>query len=421
MGEVIDKEVAPFMTNSQTSFIFDEMVVEDEATPMGLGMVDDDILIMLQKKAVKNPGPNVMMTIGRSKRKAKEISVGLNVLVGEAEGGLPLIGSPGLCPAPECREQMANLAALLPALQRTVDEVVASGMAPDYRPDFSKANKKLEEFHYMHARQGFREVNDILGSFEKHMNRFSKEGGRREEEGSRSKHLYDKICATMTELILETGPPPACKNEESDIVYYVGLARNCTALNYLSCPPTVQLQGVSSNTTFLELVTAWVTYVKSETYSPTNLEVVSYDNVMYDLSEEVKVRDLICPGLKKYYFCLNDSPGLRKHYLNVSSLNNNQDQQEEDGRDIDQLLESPLQQLPRIGRQQPTGFKAAALGLRQEPTDFKAAALGLGIPSMPSFSALAPGDELHSRLAEGLALHSWWPAIASHNSPLALM
>ena len=101
MGEVIDKEVAPFMTNSQTSFIFDEMVVEDEATPMGLGMVDDDILIMLQKKAVKNPGPNVMMTIGRSKRKAKEISVGLNVLVGEAEGGLPLIGSPGLCPAPE--------------------------------------------------------------------------------------------------------------------------------------------------------------------------------------------------------------------------------------------------------------------------------------------------------------------------------
>ena len=406
MGEVIDIGVAVFMTKSETSFIFDEMVVEDEATPMGLGMVDDDTLVFLQKNVVKYPGPNVMITIGRSKRKAKEISVGLNVLVGEAEGGLPLIGSPGLCPAPECREQLAILAALLPALQRTVDEMVASGMAPDYRPDFSKANKKLVEFYYVHARQGFKEVNDILSTFEKHMNRFSKEGGRRGEEGSRSQQLWTKISFTMAEFIMDTGPPPACKDEENNIVYYVGLARNCTALNYLSCPPTVHLKGVSSNTTFQELATAWITYVKNETNSP-HLEGVSYDNVRYEFSEGVKVADLVCPGLMKYYFCLDIVPGLRKHYLNVSSSNNNQhnnqDQQEEDDRDINQLLEfiegddGKEQDKKKKRKKKKKGKEAAGLLAEAETVDAEAEAIHTGSEALgglaDSFEANAEGEK----------------------------
>ena len=69
------------------SFMFDEMLVEDKATPMGLGMVDDDTLVMIPRGFM---GPKMKNIIKRTKRKAKEISVGLNVLVGEAEGGLPL-------------------------------------------------------------------------------------------------------------------------------------------------------------------------------------------------------------------------------------------------------------------------------------------------------------------------------------------
>ena len=58
MGEAIDLRVAQMMTKSESSFIFDEMLVEDEATPIGLGMVDDDTMIMMmQKDVIKNPDP----------------------------------------------------------------------------------------------------------------------------------------------------------------------------------------------------------------------------------------------------------------------------------------------------------------------------------------------------------------------------
>ena len=77
--------------------------------------------------------------------------------------------------------------------------------------------------------------------------------------------FYNRIASTVAEFYpaIEV---PACTEEESDAVYYVGPARNCTAINYLSCLPTVQLQGVSSQTTVNELVKAWITYVKSETH-----------------------------------------------------------------------------------------------------------------------------------------------------------
>ena len=367
MGEAIDLRVAQMMTKSESSFIFDEMLVEDEATPIGLGMVDDDTMIMMmQKDVIKNPGPNVMKTIERTKRKAKEISVGLNVLVGGAEGGLPLIGSPGPCSAPKCREQLAKLRAnLLPALTMVTDEMMASGMLPVHRPDFSKVGKKLAEWHYVHAHQGFKEVDDVLRRYAISNQQLflsnSQLGIGNEENAQEMKRiqmLYSKIAATMAELY-KAAEVPACKDEESDIKYYVGLARNCTALNYLFCPPTVQLKGVAKITTLEELIKAWITYVKSETHSldtvsydnvrityvksethSTHLDAVSYDNVGYELTEGVKVGDLVCPGLRKYYFCLNIEPGLRKHFLNLTSVKNNQQvQQEEDDRDINLLLE----------------------------------------------------------------------------------
>ena len=268
MGEAVDIRVAQMMTKSESSFIFDEMLVEDEATPMGLGMVDEDTMIMMQKDVIKNPGPNVMTTIERTKRRDNKILVGLNGLVGKSEGGLPLIGSPALCPAPKCREQLANLTALLPALQMTVDKVMASGMAPDYRPDFSKVKKKLEEWHYVHAHQGFKDVEYILSRYGHFIISLSQLGQEEQaRQTMRRKLLYSKMADTIA-LFYKATEVPVCKEEKSDVEYYVGLARNCTAIKYLSCPPNVWLKGVAKKTTLEELVKAWITYVKSETHSP---------------------------------------------------------------------------------------------------------------------------------------------------------
>ena len=305
------------------SFMFDEMLVEDEATPMGLGMVNDDTLVMIPTVLI---GPKVKNIIKRTKRKAKEISVGLNVLVGEAEGGLPLPGSPALCPAPKCREQLANLrTALLPALHMTADEVVADGMAPDHRPDFSKVKKKLEEGQYLHAHQGFKEVEGIIKRYKQGtmiINNTLLEPCERTNEAMKRELMYLKIAGTMAEFY-KAIEVPDCKAEVSDVVYYVGPPRNCTALNYLSCPPTVQLQGVTSETTVEELVMAWITYAKSDP-SSSCVESVSYDNLtinLKSLTNGTKVESETCPGLRKHYFCLNIA------------------QDQEDDRDIDQLLE----------------------------------------------------------------------------------
>ena len=78
---------------------------------------------MMPRKYIGSNGPNLSTPIGLSKRKVKEISMGLNELVGEFEGGLPLPGSPALCSAPKCREQLANLRTV-PLNMAAVDEVV---------------------------------------------------------------------------------------------------------------------------------------------------------------------------------------------------------------------------------------------------------------------------------------------------------
>ena len=101
----------------QWNIVFDEMYVEDEATPTGLGMVDGDTIGLHYRSYVaKSFSHELEKLFTKTKRTANIISVGLNVVVGESEGGLPL--SQQKLHAPQCEEQLRNLrTALLPALR----------------------------------------------------------------------------------------------------------------------------------------------------------------------------------------------------------------------------------------------------------------------------------------------------------------
>ena len=83
--------------------VFDGMIVEEDATPMGLGMENRDTLGIVPRYNANNlkeideivetfGGLGLLQTIiCRTKREGKQVSVGLNIVMGEEEGGLPLL------------------------------------------------------------------------------------------------------------------------------------------------------------------------------------------------------------------------------------------------------------------------------------------------------------------------------------------
>ena len=83
--------------------VFDGMIVEEDATPMGLGMDNRDTLGIVPRYNAHNMkekdeivetfgGLGLLQTIiNRTKRDEKQVSVGLNIVMGETEGGLPLL------------------------------------------------------------------------------------------------------------------------------------------------------------------------------------------------------------------------------------------------------------------------------------------------------------------------------------------
>jgi len=154
----------------QTSFMWDRMLVEKEATPMGLGMENGETIFILPTRYIKDQKllkeafkPVALKILIRSegmdaKRSSQHVSVGLNVVVGEEEGGLPvLVGYSKL------QEQLANLkTALLPALKMTMEQDMAQGHSLMHRPDFSLIEEKLEAGVYKTGDEGMKDIMKIL-------------------------------------------------------------------------------------------------------------------------------------------------------------------------------------------------------------------------------------------------------------------
>ena len=91
----------------ELELVFDEMLVEEEATPAGLGMLEGDKIGLLSRVKPGGSQQQLVTFFAESKRLANLISIGLNVIVGEEEGGLPV--SRQSQHAPLCEEQLRYL------------------------------------------------------------------------------------------------------------------------------------------------------------------------------------------------------------------------------------------------------------------------------------------------------------------------
>jgi len=325
--------------------VFDGMIVEEDATPMGLGMEDGDIIGIIPRYDMLNieemdeivesfGGLGLLQTIiFRTKRDRNQVSVGLNVVVGEKEGGLPLLKNQDL----KHREELANLkTALLPALELTMEESQPGkgSKLPDSLPDFSSVREKLDAGVYTRASQGLKEVETILDRYER-VAKMGPKAGVSPKEGKARLQLHKSLVQTMNEFhwaingqivtyidakqeAASALAPP--EPDPSGPLVYLGPVRNATPDNFLASLPIVQFQGVSKEDSVEQLVDAWCHYTREQSKDLERPEYVMYNNKRCDLNVCIKDLGMVLEGL---YFSLP---------LSYNAL-------VEDDRDIEQLLE----------------------------------------------------------------------------------
>merc|ERR1712016_574005 len=170
---------------------------------MGVGMEDYDTIGIIPRYDIRNVeetdeivesfgGLGLLQTIiYETQRKNRQVHVGLNVVVGAKEGGLPLLKNQDL----KHREELANLkTALLPALQLTME-----GSSSAHLPDFSSVREKLEAGVYTRASQGLKEVESILDRYGRLAKMASKANGT-SKEGKARLQLHKSLVQTMSEF-----------------------------------------------------------------------------------------------------------------------------------------------------------------------------------------------------------------------------
>ena len=320
--------------------VFDGMIVELDATPMGLGIEEYGVIGLIPRYDIKDVeemdeivesfgGLGLIQTIiNRTRRDPKDgtLSIGLNVVVGEQEGGLPLLKNQEL----KHREELANLkTALLPALEMTMEGSQGLGDIPDFGP----VRKNLEAGVYTRARQGLKDVENILDRYVRLAMIASKTKGT-EKEGKARLQLHKGLVHTMEEFHMAINSsnvtyidakqelaamrdPPESK---SGPLIYLGPARNATPNNFLASLPIVQFKGVGEDSSMEQLIDAWCHYTREQSKEMERPEYVMYNNKRCDLKVRIKDLDMVLDAL---YFSL---PVTYNDIL-------------EDDRDIEQLLD----------------------------------------------------------------------------------
>ena len=341
------------------TLVFDQMVLEDNATLFGIGLADGDKLALTRKieycekeyilnnqishefmeKGTLHVASDEMarrnsvhdMIVALTNRKAQEISVGLNGLIGEPDG-LPIIqGDCHAHPTPEaeqlCHKQLETMkTALLPALGMTITDCKLP--LPQHLPDFAPVMGNLVDNKYNHSHDCMKDINNILERYKKSTfvvaNADIKYGGvDGKEEGSRREMILKRLKATVKEYQFSTSTNlNDSENQDNDKVYYIGPPRNSHPHNFLASMPTVQLKGIATNTTLQDMLHSYKTYTENSGFKVPRL---CYDNREFDLQSKVKAAcaRTPVPPFKKFYFAFPLDPAMG----------------EEDSRDINDLLE----------------------------------------------------------------------------------
>lgn len=308
------------------SFLFDGLLLEDEATLVGLGIVEGDVIYVGEKDSFNTP-----FTINFKTRVAKEISVGLNVLMGEEELGFDVFYNnapfssminPDSSVTHFCCEKLQNIPNRLHCCEKSlqtmasffsvIDQNIGQALAHPFfkawkvkrktKPDFSPIMNNLELESYEHSVEVLHDFNLVWDAFIRTLP---------PEEEVFGEELCKKVFE-MLNLNLNVGNVECDSTCDTRIhsyfldMFYIGPSRNSTFYNYMAYPPTVQLRGrgINCQTTLGDLLFSYQQYSGKEDL---NLASLSYDNSSFDLEcrvSEVLLRTSILgkPSAKKHYF-----------------------------------------------------------------------------------------------------------------------
>jgi len=277
-------------TTDDFCFIFDDLLLEDEATLAGLGIVDGDHICVATKNSVMEVGMKIMEQ--RMVRTAEEISVGLNVLIGETEAGLDVIynDSVEIPPLESCCKYELNRIEeiLMPDLYKAMKDSEFKSVKT--LPDFSLILANLKEAKYPHEVGVGYDFHHVMNAYEKNI-------------PSEEKTICLLLLSRLLSIIEEYRESRQNVHECIPLLpflLYIGPERSSNFSNYLAFPPAVQLRCLNSNCSLRDLVYSYKIYSENQKIAVPHL---SYNNETFGLDS--KVNDIIGTygkGLRKHFF-----------------------------------------------------------------------------------------------------------------------
>lgn len=253
-----------FHCSEELCCVFDGFLLENNATLVGLGVVGDDTVLVFPKKDKSAKFGNFQTV--QLKRCAEEISVGLNVLIGEEEG-LEVLD--------QNTSGSDSWEALGPVFSKKLtlffSEETLAKLEQNEGLDLTKVSERFVRLVYDGDFSVEKEDIDYLLSDQKNLDKL--------------KDREAEIFAAIHKFWLDHYKLPDSANIDYDSVF-IGPERNANFSNYLAFPPTVQLRGVTWKTSLRDLMESYQEY----TGTGCNLHTcphLMFNNEAFSLDERV--------------------------------------------------------------------------------------------------------------------------------------
>ena len=265
--------------------MFDGLLLEDDATLVGLGVVDGDTVY------VSDNGVDRFRGIEMKSRIAEEISVGLNVLLGEAEHGFDVI------PEDERKEKdslsipcccttcIYCIRELYLFKDRFDQAYLKSPQLMKNMPNFTDFISQEQEHENCvsdnweyHENCVFDAYEDILDSFIDNL----PEGSNILDYRKVMLELFPQDKSVKTK---RRCPRDIHTNCTDPVGFYIGPTRYSNFSNYLAFPPTILLKvgKISDKTTLQDLLHSYQLYSEMKVLTSS----LNYSNERFDLSKTV--------------------------------------------------------------------------------------------------------------------------------------
>ena len=247
--------------------LFDGFLCEDQASMVGLGVVDGDTLYIFTDKTEEQGA-----VIKYQKRTAEEISVGLNVLFGEEEN-LTVRHNDNFSVENHGHGQCFSLTDSL--LEKVFDAEIRTLFSED--TDYDRTLKQLKDSLLNHVYSEGNILTDVELSNMIIKTLVNKDQPRLD---TTMKKVYEILLRVRDMCLI----PPEFENINYGTVF-IGPSRNAGINNYLAFPPTVQLSGVNWKTTLRDLIESYREYSNFDI--PGEDEDLFFNNTAYGVEERV--------------------------------------------------------------------------------------------------------------------------------------